>query len=389
MKITYIHQHFKRPDEAGGGRPFEFAKRLAASGHQVTMISAGPSRDSYRVGDFDVEQVATKYDNTMSVPRRLVSFGKFMLQATAVAARQPADVVLASSTPLTVAIPGMTAALLRRARFVLEVRDLWPRVPIELGYLPAPLQPVARMLERLAYARADTVIALSPWMAEGVRETNSTVPVRMIPNASDVAAAPSADRQTLRRRLGVQQDELLLYYAGSLGMGYDPEWLTRLAVAVQPSNARLIVAGAGAGLDPARRALEAQGIPGDSVFVGPLPRSQVRDLAAAADLAVSSLIDHPSLAHNSLNKVFDAMAAARPVLFNHGGWLSDLLQAEGAGWQCPRDITAETFAHLRAGWTPDALTSAAQRSADLGRQRFDRDMLYIDFEAAVTGKAAS
>ena len=41
MRITYIPQHFVLPGEPGGSRPYEFARRMAADGHHVTMICGG------------------------------------------------------------------------------------------------------------------------------------------------------------------------------------------------------------------------------------------------------------------------------------------------------------------------------------------------------------
>lgn len=157
MRITYIVQHFHLPTEAGGTRAWEFARRLAAEGHEVTMIGAGTvSRTFYEKG-FKVVLLPVSYSNSMGTFRRIVSFLHFMVSATRVAVATPADVVLSSSTPLTVAVPGIVAAIVRRAAFVLEVRDLWPEVPIALGVLPSKAtQFLARTLEVVAYARAST-----------------------------------------------------------------------------------------------------------------------------------------------------------------------------------------------------------------------------------------
>lgn len=70
MRITYIHQQFRRPDEAGGTRSYEFARRLARDGHAVKMISSGEGAKSYELAGFQVVQLPMRYDNAMSFSSR-------------------------------------------------------------------------------------------------------------------------------------------------------------------------------------------------------------------------------------------------------------------------------------------------------------------------------
>lgn len=388
MRITYIHQHFKAPTQAGGGRPYQFARRLASSGHEVTMICAGPSRETYQLDGFTVQQLPTKYDNRMPTHRRIAAFASFMTQALATSARIPADTVLASSTPLTVVIPGAVAAAVRRSRFVLEIRDLWPSLPIELGVLPERLHAPARALERFGYARADQVIALSPGMAAGVTSVNPEVPVEVIPNCADIDDFDIQEtREEARSVLGLDGSPLL-YYAGSLGRSYDIEWVVRLAAGVQAEGGRVVIAGEGAELEPGRELARSLGLDPDAVFLGPLPRRDVAMLARASDAAVSALLPLEGLKDNSLNKVFDASAAARPVVMNHEGWLSDLLVSRGAGWRVERDLSnlPTVLAALR---DPNIRDRASESIAQLAAEDFSRDRLYQLFESAVTGSPRS
>src|SRR5690606_16192844 len=99
-----------------------------------------------------------------------------------------ADVIFATSTPLTVAIPAVVVSGLRGVPYVFEVRDSWPEVPVAMGILRnRALVAMARWLERLAYRRAATVVCLSPGMAETVRDVLKGRPksIAVIPNAAD------------------------------------------------------------------------------------------------------------------------------------------------------------------------------------------------------------
>ncbi|MDO5681998.1 MAG: glycosyltransferase, partial [Propionibacteriaceae bacterium] len=162
MRITYIHQYFKTPSQAGGSRSFEFASRLARDGHEVTVICGGSDARKYEIEGFTVVQLRAPYNNKYSIQRRVAAMASFMVRSVVAAAKVPADVVFATSTPLSVAVPGIIAARARNARFIFEVRDLWPEIPRALGYLNnGVLYRAARALEWFTYRSADEVVALS------------------------------------------------------------------------------------------------------------------------------------------------------------------------------------------------------------------------------------
>ncbi|MBB2985550.1 glycosyltransferase family 4 protein [Terracoccus luteus] len=389
MKITYIHQHFKRPTEAGGTRSWEFARRLVADGHDVTMICGGATRDTYVEEGFTVVQLPVRYANVMAPWRRLVAFARFMVMATTASFKDKADVVLATSTPLTVAVPALVTTFARRSTFVLEVRDLWPEVPVQLGYLRSrPIVKAAEYLERLSYKRARRVIALSPGMADGVKRISPAKRVDIVPNACDIELfdrSPS-ERQQFRAEQGWGSDESVVVYAGSLGAYYDIPWVGRFAVACRAQGIRMLVIGEGAGLRAARQSLEAQGIAPDDVFIGPRPKREVAGFVSAADAVVSSLAPDPVLEPCSLNKVFDGLAASRPVVMNHGGWLKELLCAEGAGIHVGGLQPDEAASRLSALLEDrERYERAVRQSRALAASHFARDDLYRDFRTAVTG----
>lgn len=385
MRITYIHQHFRLPSQAGGTRSWEFARRLAAEGHEVTIIGAAGTASRVRIDGVQILLLNSRYSNNFGFVRRLVAFADFMIRSTFHAARLPADVVFATSTPLTVIVPGFLASFFQRARLVFEVRDLWPSVPVEMGYLKNPvLIAIGRAMERFSYSRASAVVALSPDMARGVRDVNPSVRVVVVPNACDfeLFAVPPGRRIDLGPFSRETSGPKRLVYAGSLGSSYDPAWLSRFAIELRRAGVDFLIAGEGSGRAVIESELKAAGIDPSAVLIGAIPKSSMVQLLASADATVSSLADFKCLEANSLNKVFDSLAASRPVILNHGGWLTDALLAEGAGIRVARD--AASAAKEVLGWLESAdLSGASTAARELGAARFDRDRLFEEFREAL------
>lgn len=381
MRITYIHQHFVLPGEPGGSRPYEFARRMVAAGHEVTMICGQEEAMDKTIDGIHVRRLAIPYRNEMSKRERIGSFLNFLVRASVVAARVPADVIYASSTPLTVAVPGIVAKITQRAPLVAEIRDLWPEVPIKLGYLNNPVAIfLAKQLEKAFYAASTEVVALSPSMADGVKDVAPKKRVTVIPNASDFERfdVPAEKRAACREEQG-WGDDVVAVYAGGFGMSYQLEWIVDLAAQLRRDgvdNARFVLLGQGSDSEALYQRAKDAGLDADAMFLGRQPKEDVAKFVSAADVALSPLRDDPCLEGNSLNKVFDAMAASRPVVFNHGGWLEEAATDHNSGWRLPRDIpaAAKRFAEIISD--RDELRAAGQRNRQLGEERFARDSLY-------------
>lgn len=383
MRITYIHQHFRQPSEGGGGRPYEFARRLVSEGHNVTVIAGGATDAQYALDGINVVQVGAAYNNRMGLKARLWSFAKFMAKSSIAAARTPADLVFASSTPLTVAIPGVIGSVRNRSPFVFEVRDLWPTIPISLGMLPGYLHGPAKLLEKFAYSRASDVIGLSPGMVEGVLQVAPNATTHLIPNCSDFHLVTPRTRSELRDSFGIRADEVLMVYIGSLGYIYDAEWLSCLVILGDSLGIRVLIAGDGAHRDVISDRLRGEGIEPEGVLLGSVSRESAFELLGMSDVAISSVIDNPELMNASINKVFDALAAGIPIAFNHSGWLAELVICGGAGWRLPRQLTLDSLQSMVAELNAPGASSKFGKRAKTLAKNFDREVLFQQFHGVL------
>jgi glycosyltransferase involved in cell wall biosynthesis len=409
MRVVYLHQYFKTPAMGGGTRSFENALRLLAAGHSVEMITsdqaASPGSAKWRVTQEDgirVHWANVRYDGRMGALRRIVAFLSFAWRATGRAIGLNGDVVFATSTPLTISIPAMIAAWIRRRPFVFEVRDLWPDVPIAVGALRSPLARWAALaLERLTYWSAQRVVALAPGMRDDIVSKGvDASKVTVIPNGCDVdlfrpdppgAAALRAATSWLERRP-------LVVFAGTFGAANGVEYLVRVAAAVRAAdpNVRFLLIGGGPEVPLVRARAEELGVLGKSLFLfPPQPKHEIGRWLATADLAVALFTGPRAVWKDAVqNKFFDAIAAGCPVACNFDGWQTQVAINADVGFILDATDTEAAAAVLLSRLHDSAwLAGARLRARELAVTRFNRDALAGDFvqviedaNARVTGR---
>jgi len=175
MKIIYLHQYFNTPEMSGGVRSYDIAKHLVDNDHTVEMVTT--NRSSSNSGDWkisnedgiNVHWLSLFYSNKLSYFKRLLAFFSFAYHAAKKGSKLQGDVIFATSTPLTIAIPALYISWKKSIPMVFEVRDLWPDVPIAVGAIKNPIvKYLAKLLESYTYKKSKAVIALSDGMKDGV-----------------------------------------------------------------------------------------------------------------------------------------------------------------------------------------------------------------------------
>jgi len=395
VKIVYIHQYFKTPREAGGTRSYEMARRLVAHGHEVEMITTKSSGKAFKkwleseVAGIHVHRLYVPYNNSMTFIRRLIAFFKFAVKSARKAASfKHADIVFASSTPLTVAIPAVYASRKRRIPLVFEIRDLWPELPIAIGALKNRLVIfAAKKLEKFAYSNSSQIVALSPGMKHGIAKTGySPERIHVIPNSCDVDlfSFPRDKTSAFRSRFSWLKKRPLVVYAGTIGKINGVDFLARIAKAMLNMNAnvRFLVVGEGAEYNKVKEVAYSLGILEKNFFMIPaIPKSEMPMVLSAADIATSLFIDLPEMWNNSANKFFDALASGTPVVVNYRGWQAELIEKHSAGLVVDgkdEKMGARLIARLLAD--PEQLERAGVAAHRLANECFDRDKMANNLE---------
>ena len=400
MKIIYIHQLFATKRGATGTRSYEMSQRLLQAGHQVTMVCGAYdvsdlSADlNARISRLDVDgiqviRIAEPYGNRMSFVRRVLAFGRFARTAEKIIRGLDADLVFATSPPLTVGIPGMKAARHLNVPFVFEVRDRWPEGAITMGAIKNPLLIwYLERLERKIYRAADRVIALSPGAEDGICSTGyARDKISMIPNASDIDLFQPGTGTLTDPRFGDPGD-FRLVFTGAHGFTNGLDAVLDAALELKKrgqQGIRFVFIGEGILRDSLIERSKREGLDAMTSWVPSIPKDELAHILPLMDAGMMLLKNIPSLYYGtSPNKFFDYIASGLPVINNYPGWLADMIKAHQCGMVVPPDNPA-AFADAVV-WMRDHLNEIREmgrRSRKLAETEFSRDRVAARFVEAI------
>lgn len=381
----------------GGVRSYEFARRLVRDGHQVILITADTENEfkSWNIENIDgieVHWISINYDNSFGFHRRLLAFFKFIIFSTFHIIPIQADKIIATSTPLTISIPAIIYKLIKRKDFIFEVRDVWPEVPIALGFLNNSfLRSLAVSLEKLTYHQASALITLSPDMKKSISNRVTGKRVEVIPNASDTHLFEKdidyqkIDKDIFDKLILIKENHnKVVFYTGTLGMVNNLSYFINLA-SFSSGEVAFVIIGSGKERKQLETLADENGTLEKKVyFFDSLPKDKLYIVHHLYDLAFSTVLPIEELYANSANKVFDAFASGSPICINHSGWLKELIDRECCGLVLQSHATKSEFDKLLSFLNNEKkMTEARKASKRLGQTDFNRERLYSKFKEVI------
>ncbi len=377
MNILIVYQYFGTHNSAWSTRCYEFAKRWVKAGHKVTVLTSPYDKSditkSTTIDGINVICSRFKQSNQDPFYIRIIKFLAFTILSTWYALFSKYDTLICSSGPITVGVSGIVAKLFRRKRVIFEVRDLWPRGAIELGYIKfKPLIKLLYWFEKSCYKHSDLIIGLSPDMQADIIKRFPNLQVECIPNASDTIFSEPVNNhnfQTFKQPYFV--------YTGSLGVMDD---CIQIIEGIKCYNAQytspvdFYFAGKGVQLNE-MQALVTKYQLKNVHFLGSLPKREIVPLIQNAFACIVCFKAINVLQSSSPNKLFDAFAAGKPVLQNTSGWIKSLnLEFPfGYTWQAgqPENFAEGVFNMLNSPQYHQWSINAKQ----LAENDFSRDIL--------------
>jgi glycosyltransferase involved in cell wall biosynthesis len=375
MHILLIHQVFVRPDDPGGTRHYEMARWLVRAGHKVTILA---SPYSYQTGQRVTEKPREVLEPGLEVIHcsvwgsvhrsffwRTVGFLSFMVSSLVMSLAQPkVDLVWGTSPPLPQVLTAWLAARLKGAKFLFEVRDLWPAFAIQLGVLKNPVWiGLSLWLERFLYRRADCLVVNSPGFIDHLAAHGAVqAKIHLVRNGVDPAMFDPTSKGAEFRARNHLEGKFVALYAGAHGISNDLEVLLDAADLLR-NDPRICFLLVGDGKEKPGLALRATEMKLENVlFLPPVPKNEISEVLAAGDCGIAILKPIPLYGTTYPNKVFDYMAAGRPVVLAIDGVIRKVVEEASAGLAVPPGNPAALADAIRT------LAEDPARARDMGRR---------------------
>jgi glycosyltransferase involved in cell wall biosynthesis len=396
IRILYLSQYFPPEMGAPAARVYELSREWAALGHDVTVLTGFPNHPTgvippeyrgqlirrERLDGINVVRGPIYAAANQGLIKRGLNYTSYAASAALLGPFLTArpDVVIATSPQLLTAVAGFWISALKRAPFVFEVRDLWPRSIVEVGALSAhhPAILLLEQLEMFLYSKADRIVTVTDSFVDELGDRGvPRAKMRVVKNGVDLDLfRPSPRQNEVRRELGLSPDDFMCLYVGTHGMAHGLETILEAAAQLrEESRVHFVLVGEGAEKDALKE--KAKSMKLDSItFVDKQARSRVALYLAASDLSLVLLRKRPLFKTVLPSKLFEIMGAARPMILTVDGEARQLVEEAKAGvFVTPEDPFALSDAILRLKKSPSLCAEMGSNGRAFVEARFSRKAL--------------
>ena len=409
LKILYISHYFPPEVNAPAVRVSEMARYWSESGHDVTVLTGFPNHPSgiipeeYRGiikarekhGSIEVIRTYLYAAANKGFAKRILNYLSFMFSAiflgTPSVGKQ--DVLIATSPQFFVAVAGYVISRIKRCKFIFEVRDLWPEEIVAVGAVKNKfIIKTLEAIEMFLYRQADLVVAV----AQGTIDTlvKRGIPVEklaLIPNGVDIEHFQSTKGSgSVRKQLKID-DKFVVSYVGTHGMAHKLDTVLDAAAKLKDNN-RIQFLFVGDGAEKKKLVERKKREKLDNVlFHDQIDRTKIPDFYAATDLFLVPLRKADLFTRNIPSKIYEIMAAQKPMLIATNGESRRLVESAGAGIGITPEDSGELATEIEHLQRDEKLCLQMGQSgyafavANASRRRLAADYLWL-LDAVVSGK---
>ena len=348
MNIVFLTHYFPPEVNAPASRTYEHCREWVKAGHDVSVVTCAPNHPSGRVYAgyrnllWQVEcidgirtvRLWTYLAANEGVSRRIASYVSYMLAAALAAPLLPRpDVVISTSPQFFCGLAGYLVSRVRGAPWVLEIRDLWPESIVAVGALRRGAAiGLCERVEAWAYRKADRIVPVTESFRHHIERRGAAADkITVVKNGVDLErfCLPQRD-EGLARELGVAGKFTAAYF-GTHGMAHALDSILRAAELLR-DDPRIVFLLVGDGAE--RRRLQAMkerlGLT-NVVMLEQQPKERMPALWGLADAAVVLLRNSHVFRKVIPSKIFEAMAAGRPIVLGVEGEARDIVERAGCG----------------------------------------------------------
>ncbi|MFY0651482.1 MAG: glycosyltransferase family 4 protein [Cyclobacteriaceae bacterium] len=379
MKVLYIHQYFKIPEEGGSVRSYYLASGLVRKGMEVEMITAHnkPTYQEINIEGIKVHYLPVFYENGFSFKQRILGFFKFARLAFIKALSiKNVDICYVMTTPLTTGLVALGLKWFKKKPYIFEVGDLWPQVPADMGVIKNRFfKSILYWFEKLCYEQSIGVVALSSGIADYIKTKVPDKQIEIIPNIADTAFfSPEEKKPELLEKYGIR-NHFVISYTGTLGVANHLEYLLDAAGSAVGLNVKFLIIGDGAEKEKLQEIASNRKL-SNVVFLPAGNKQKAQEILNISDAVYISFLNVDSLHTGSPNKLFDGLASGKLIITNLCGWIKGLIHTNDAGFSYkPEDTKAFVENLLLFINNKELLRSFQKNARRLAENSFSLEML--------------
>jgi glycosyltransferase involved in cell wall biosynthesis len=407
MRILFFSHYYPPEVNAPASRTSEHCRLWVAAGHDVTVVTSAPNHPRgvvypgyknrwYQTEMIDgvrVVRVWTLLAANEGFARRSLNYLTFMLSAILAMLRLPRpDVYISTSPQFFCGLVGLFAKTLRRTPWVLEIRDLWPESIVTVGAMrKGRLTHLLESLERLAYRRADRIVAVTDSFVMHIAERcQGAHKIDIIKNGVDLSHFKTGqDGEPIKQRFGLS-GRLVAAYVGTHGLAHGLDTVLDAAALLQADpRIGFLLVGDGAERDRLVARAASTGL-SNVMIAGQLPKADMPAVWAATDISLIVLKKSDTFTKVLPSKMFEAMAMACPIVLGVDGEARSLLEASAGGIAVTPESASElSHAIRRLADDADLRRQLGENGATFVRTHFDRSRLATRYLDVLTGVVAA
>jgi len=331
--LWIINEYAGSPYHGMGTRHYYLSKELLKLGYDVYIITASYSHLFYKYPDvpknFFLEKIdginyiwikVNKYKNAHSVSRVLkwltFSYQLNFLDIDKLKMQKP-NFIIASCPELFHIIPAYRLSKKYDAKFIFEVRDIWPQSLIELNGISRRnlLIKIMKKVERFAINKADMIISLLPLYNRYLKEKGFNKDFFYLPNGFDFN---NLKIEPLSKEIEekIPKDKFIVAYTGTIGKANALEYLIDSAYKLKDyKDIVFLIVGKGMEENNLKNKVKNLGLD-NVIFLPPVKKTQVQSVLKLIDVCYIGLRNEKIFEFGvSPNKLFDYMYAGKPILY--------------------------------------------------------------------------
>ncbi len=403
MQILFLTFHLPLPEEPGTSRPWQEAVFLSKLGHSVTVITAGTSymvgkKLSSRSHSFweEAEIKGIRIIRTYSLPQYRKSMKRRMLQYIIYAllsfwiglckVKRP-KVVLMATDPIFIEPVGYLLGILRRAKLVLEIRDLYPDTAIALGFIKSKvLINLLYRWQRFFYTKAKGIMVATPGIKRMLidKKINKNKIV-LIPSVFSIAEWTAGNYVEPQEKFALPMKFKILYI-GKFGQANEFMTIIHAAEIVQniKKDIGFIFIGDGEKKNDCISYCKEKGIK-NCVFLPPRPRKYMPFFMKNVDVCIQAFkkLDFWRCALST--KIFDYLIFAKPIIYAGIGDAAELIKEAKAGIVvAPEEPRLLVDAIIKLYEDPGLKKDMSQQGRDYIKKNYSKEQLLVGFERVLS-----